>query len=237
VRAVILAGGRGTRLAPYTTVFPKPLMPLGERPIIEIVMRQLRHFGFKRVTLAVGHLGELIRAYLDHSRSRFQGLDIDYVYEDQPTGTAGSLANIPGLDETFLAMNGDILTTLDYGGLVDHHRRAGAALTIATCRKKVRIDLGVIDIDDAGFVQGYREKPELDYSVSMGIYVYEPRALRSIRPGARLDFPDLVQQLVAEGERVAAYRWDGFWLDIGRPEDYAAAAAEFSGHEAEFNLD
>jgi NDP-sugar pyrophosphorylase family protein len=237
VRAVILAGGRGTRLAPYTTVFPKPLMPLGERPIIEIVMRQLRHFGIRRVTLAVGHLGELIRAYLDHSRARFQGLEIDYAYEDQPTGTAGSLANIPGLDETFLVMNGDILTTLDYGVLVDHHRRTGAALTIATCRKKVRIDLGVIDIDSAGFVQGYREKPELDYSVSMGIYVYEPRALRSIRPGTRLDFPDLVQQLVAEGERVATYRWEGFWLDIGRPEDYAAAAAEFAGREAEFNLD
>ena len=237
MRAVILAGGRGTRLAPYTTVFPKPLMPIGEIPIIEIVIRQLRHFGFRRVTLAVGHLGELIRAYIENNVARFEGMVIDYAHEHRPTGTAGSLATIRGLDGTFLAMNGDVLTTLDYGRLLEHHRASAATLTIATFRKQVKIDLGVIETGSEGYVAAYREKPELHYAVSMGIYVYEPRALRSVEPGAYLDFPELVQRLLDTGERVAVFPWDGYWLDIGRPDDFQAASAEFLAHRSEWNID
>jgi NDP-sugar pyrophosphorylase family protein len=237
LRAVILAGGRGTRLAPYTTVFPKPLMPIGEIPIIEIVIRQLRHFGFRRVTLAVGHLGELIRAYIENNASRFEGMSIDYVHEQQPTGTAGSLTTIPDLNDTFLAMNGDVLTTLDYGRLLAHHRAAGAALTIATFHKKVKIDLGVIETGNDGYVSAYREKPELEYAVSMGIYLYEPRALQGVQRGGYLDFPDLVQRLLGSGEKVATFPWDGYWLDIGRPDDFQAASAEFLAHRSEWNID
>lgn len=237
MRAIILAGGRGTRLAPYTTIFPKPLMPIGEVPIIEIVIRQLRHFGFRRATLTVGYLGALLRAYFENAPTRFTGIDIDYVYEDKPTGTAGSLANIAGLDSTFLVMNGDVLTTLDYAQLIEHHRKNGAALTIATYRKQVKIDLGVIEADASGYVSDYREKPELNYFVSMGIYVYEPRVLRLIPRGGYLDFPDLVKRLLAEGERVSTYLCNGYWLDIGRHEDFEMAADEFAAHRSEFNID
>ncbi len=237
MRAVVLAGGQGRRLAPYSTVFPKALMPIGEIPILEIVLRQLRHFGVRRVTLAVGHLSELIRAYLENYRSRFEGLDIDFVHETEPTGTAGSLASVRGLDGTFLAMNGDVLTTLDYAALLDHHRRSSAALTIATCPKQVHVDLGVVEPGPTGDVVAYREKPTLSYRVSMGIYVYEPRALRFIVPGRYLDFPDLVGRMLTEGERVSAFLWEGYWLDIGRPEDFEAATKAFGEDPERFNID
>jgi NDP-mannose synthase len=237
MRAVILAGGRGTRLAPYTTIFPKPLMPIGDVPIVEIVIRQLRHFGFRRVTLAVGHLSELIRAYLGNRREYLQGIEIDFSYESSPTGTAGAVARIPDLDGTFLAMNGDVLTDVDYRELVERHRGSGAALTIATSRKRVKVDLGVIETSKAGYVSGYREKPELLYEVSMGIYVYEPRVLSFVPCDGYLDFPDLVEKLLANGERVGTYHWSGYWLDIGRPEDYQAAVEQFSQKSAEFHID
>jgi len=211
-------------------------MPIGEIPIIEIIIRQLRHFGFKRATLAVGYLSELLRAYIENNCSRFAGIDVDYIYEDEPTGTAGSLANISGLHDTFLVMNGDVLTTLDYTALIEHHRGSNAALTIATYQKPVKIDLGVIETNGGGYVCGYHEKPELDYFVSMGIYIYEPAVLRHIPRGRYLDFPDLVNRLLEAGERVSTYKCDGYWLDIGRPEDFQLAADQFALHRDEFNI-
>lgn len=232
-----MAGGRGTRLAPYTTNFPKPLMPVGDIPILEIVIRQLRHFQFRRITLAVGHLGELIRAYLENRREHLQGIEIDFSYESSPSGTAGALARIPDLDRTFLAMNGDILTDVDYRELVERHRRTGAALTIATSRKRIKVDLGVIETDGAGRVSAYKEKPDLFYTVSMGIYIYEPRVLSLIQRDNYLDFPDLVERLLTHGESVGTYLWDGYWLDIGRPEDYQAAVEQFCQKSVEFHID
>jgi NDP-mannose synthase len=237
MRAIILSGGRGTRLEPYTLAFPKPLVPVGEIPIVEIIVRQLRFFGFRRATLAVGYLSELLRAYFQNHASRFTGIEIDYIYEDAPTGTAGALANIEGLDRTFLVMNGDVLTTLDYARLVAHHAQAEAALTICSYRKGVKIDLGVIERDSCGYVTEYLEKPQFDYIVSMGIYVYEPRVLEFIPRGRYFDFPDLVRRLVAEGERVSTFVWDGYWLDMGRPEDFQMAADEFARHRKEFHVE
>lgn len=232
MRAVILAGGRGTRLYPYTIVFPKPLMPIGDVPILEIVVRQLKYYGISDIVMAVGHLAELLMAYFGDG-SRF-GVQISYSRETNPLGTAGPLALIPGLDETFLVMNGDVLTTLDYRALIAYHRANGSVATIASHRRDARIDLGVIQTDATGRITDYIEKPVYHYLVSMGIYVFEPAVLRQIEPGQRLDFPDLVLRLLAAGERVQSYLFDGYWLDIGRPDDYSQATAEFEQLRKQF---
>jgi len=227
MHAVILAGGKGTRLRPYTTVFPKPLMPLGDVPILEVVIRQLRAAGCDGVTLAVGHLAELLMAFCgDGSR---WGLPIDYLREEEPLGTVGALGLLPPFGAPFLLMNGDVLTTLDYRALMEHHRAEGGIATIAMHKRDVRIDLGVIEADAAGRITGYLEKPTHVYHVSMGIYVFAPRVREYIAPGERLDFPDLVLRLLAAGERVMSYPFAGYWLDIGRPDDYEQAVAEFEG--------
>ena len=234
-RAVILAGGLGTRLRPYTTILPKPLMPVGDRPILDIVIRQLARAQFERVTIATGYLAELIEAFFgDGSR---HGVPIDYFREDEPLGTVGALSLIEGLDEHFLVMNGDVLTDLDYCALLDEHAAGGQAATIAAHRRQVQISLGVMhfgDQDDTGRVTGYSEKPTLDYEVSMGVYCFAPRAIELIEPGERLDFPDLVLRLIAAGESVKAWRSDGYWLDIGRHDDYEQAQDEFEARRHQF---
>jgi len=232
MRAVILAGGKGTRLAPYTTVFPKPLVPIGDMPILEVVVRQLRRAGVGQITMAVGHLAELLMAFFGDG-ARF-GVRIDYSREDEPLGTAGPLAQIGGLEDAFLVMNGDVLTTLDYTALVAYHREHGAAATIAMHERSVKINLGVIEVNDDNRVVQYIEKPTHDYRVSMGIYVFEPSVLRYIERGVRLDFPELIWKLLADNEPVLGYPYDGYWLDIGRPDDYARAVAEFEQMRAQF---
>jgi NDP-mannose synthase len=227
-RAVVLAGGRGTRLRPYTAVLPKPLMPVGDRPILDIVLRQLRRDGFDHVTLATGHLAELIEAFLRDGSA--YGLAVDYHREDEPLGTVGALALIDGLDEPFLVMNGDVLTDIDYRALVEHHVACGAAATVAVTERTVQISLGVMrfeDADDGARVTDYVEKPSIEYEASMGVYCFSPRVLAHIDPGERLDFPDLVLRLIKAGERVEAWRPQAYWLDIGRHEDYEQAMEEF----------
>lgn len=223
VRAIILAGGKGTRLRPFTVSFPKPLVPLGDKPILEVVLRQLAAHGIKRVTLTTGHLADLIRAFITYHTYLNTVLDIDFVNELTPSGTAGSLAHVKGLDDTFLVMNGDVLTDLDYRALVAAHRASGAALTIAAHRSEERIELGVLKADGQGRLTDYIEKPTQVFEVSMGVYVYEPKVLSRIAPDSYLDFPDLVRRLVEEGEPVHIWRNSAFWLDIGRSEDYAKA--------------
>ncbi len=235
MRAVILAGGLGTRLRPYTTVIPKPLVPVGDRPVLEHIMRSLYANGVRTVDLCVSHLGELIRLYLSQL-SLAKHMSLGFHWEDEPLGTAGALRRVPGLSGSFIVMNGDILTTLSYRELVEFHRDRGAALTIAMHHKRVDIDLGVIESRD-GFVTGYREKPSLDYDVSMGIYVYDERALRYLPPGP-CQLPDLVLRLVAAGERVAAYQAsDADWFDIGTVDEYERAAREFERAPGKFDVE
>lgn len=232
MRAVVLAGGKGTRLAPYTTVLPKPLMPIGDLPIIDVVLRQLRAHGFDDVTLAVGYLAELMMAFCgDGSRTRQR---ITYSKEPSPLGTAGPLALIDKLDETFLVMNGDLLTTIDYTKMLATHRASGALATVATFDKTVKIDLGVLQLDATGAITDYVEKPTMHYAVSMGIYLFEPRIMDFIPRGERLDLPDLVKQLLARGERVQTYHHHGYWLDIGRHDDYQEAIKTFETNRAHF---
>jgi NDP-sugar pyrophosphorylase family protein len=233
MRAVILAGGLGMRLRPYTMILPKPLVPVGDRPILEHILGQLAAAGVTNVDLCVGHLGELIRVYFSEGTKLPEGLELRWHWEDEPLGTAGALRVVPDLDGTFIAMNGDILTTLDYRALVEHHRSSGAALTIAMHRQRVDIDLGVLETRD-GLVTEYREKPSLDYDVSMGIYVYEASTLRFL-PEGPCPFPDLVQRLLDAGEPVAAFHSDAEWYDIGTFGEYERAVAAFERQREVFD--
>jgi NDP-sugar pyrophosphorylase family protein len=232
MRAVILAGGKGTRLAPYTTALPKPLMPIGDMPILEVVIRQLARHGFDDLTLAVGHLAELLMAYCGNG-DKFN-VKLGYSREDQPLGTAGPIALVPGLTGTFLVMNGDLLTTLDYTEMLKCHRERGALATIACYHRDVKIDLGVIEMDSENWLTDYIEKPTYHYAVSMGIYLFEPAILHYIPRGQRLDLPELVLQLTRAGQKVNVFNFDGYWLDIGRPDDYEAAVDQFARHRNEF---
>lgn len=232
MRAVILAGGKGTRLKPYTVAFPKPLVPVDDMPILEIVLRQLHYYGFTQVTMAVGHLAELLMAYFGDG-SKY-GLKINYSKEEMPLGTAGPLTLIPGLADTFLVMNGDILTTLNYSDLLAFHHQQQAAATIAMYQRDVKIDLGVIKTNDRNELIDYIEKPSYAYRVSMGVYIFEPRVLDYIPAEQRLDFPDLVHKLLQNNEKVMGYSFDGYWLDIGRPDDYERAVEEFARLRSEF---
>lgn len=235
LRAIILAGGKGTRLQPFTISFPKPLVPLGDRPIIEILIRRLIRFGVQDITLTLGHLAELIKAYFQHRQCLTNEARISFVEEEQPTGTAGSLSLVPGLNETFLVMNGDLLTDLDFDALIRFHRENGAMLTVATHKRSVKVDLGVIEFDDQHQITTYIEKPTTNYYVSMGVYVYEPAVLGYIKRAEYLDFPELVLQLLRAGERVCSYPTDCQWLDIGRPDDYAQAQRIFEERVSDFD--
>ncbi len=232
MKAIILAGGRGTRLSPYTKILPKPLMPIGDMPVLEVILRKIKHAEVNEVILAVGHLSELLRAFFNNGEKL--GIDIQYSYEEKPLGTAGPLALIDGLTETFLVSNGDVLTTMDIGSLIQYHKSQKAAATIAVHGRHVKIDFGVIEWDHGTRISNYIEKPQFDYMVSMGIYVFEPRVLKYIPRGEYLDFPDLILKLIAAGEHVAGYRYDGYWQDLGRPDDYENAAHDFETMRDQF---
>lgn len=225
MKAVILAGGKGARLQPYTKILPKPLMPIGDMPILEILLRQLKRAGIEDIVLTVGHLAGILQAFFrDGSR---WGVKIEYSLEDQPLGTAGPLSLLSDLNQTFLVANGDVLTTLDFNELVDAHKRSKAVATIAIHSRQEVIDLGVVEVNAAHQVVGYLEKPRFDYQVSMGIYVFEPEVLKFIPYGEYLDFPDLILRLLGEGCNVMAYPFEGYWQDLGRKDDYEQAISEF----------
>ena len=226
MKAVILAGGKGTRLKPYTTVFPKPLMPIGDKPILEILIRQLRSHNFREITLMVGHLGELIMAFFGDGR-KF-GVEIQYSKEEQPLGTVGGLSLIRNeLKDTFLMVNGDTLTTLDFSDLIDYHKRNSAIATVALTKRQINVDFGVVEVNEStSEVSGYVEKPTLENFVSMGVNALRPEVLQYIEPDKYLDFPHLIQNLLAAKKTVRGYMFDGYWLDIGRPDDYGKANVE-----------
>lgn len=232
MKAVILAGGKGSRLAPYTKVIPKPLMPIGDMPILEVLLRQVRRAGVDEFILSVGHMASLLRAFFQEGEQL--GACIRYSYEEEPLGTAGPLTLIEGLDQTFLVMNGDVLTTLDFGDLLAHHRQSGAMVTIAMYNRQVKIDLGVLQLDGGQVITGYIEKPTYEFQVSMGIYVFEPQALGYIPRGQYFDFPSLILRLLENGEKVVGYPFGGYWQDLGRPDDYEQAIQDFETMRAQF---
>lgn len=231
-RAVILAGGKGTRLRPYTIVLPKPLMPIGEFPILEVIVRQLVKFGFTHITMAVNHQAEIIKAFFQDGQR--WGIRIDYSLEDAPLGTMGPLRLINDLPENFLVMNGDILTDLDFGAFHDSHVQSGSIFTISSMRRQHRIDYGVLDTDSSGSLSGFREKPSVDYEVSMGVYMVNGGALQFIPPAVPFGFDTLMLQLLEMQRRVDVRPFSGYWLDIGRPDDYAKAIDEFESMKGRF---
>jgi NDP-sugar pyrophosphorylase family protein len=224
-QAVILAGGKGRRLLPYTTVLPKPLMPVGEYPILEVILRQLERDGFSDVVICTGHLHELIRAYL--AQSHHPGLSIRCTHEEEPLGTIGPLRLIDDLADTFLVMNGDILTDLDYRKLLEVHRKKRAMATIATYHREVNVDFGVLEPDSEGRIRGFREKPTYPFEVSMGIYAFQKEILRFVPDGRAFGFDELMLAMIAGNAPVYAYPHHGYWLDIGRPDDYERSIIEF----------
>lgn len=257
MKAIVLAGGKGTRLAPYTKILPKPLMPIDDMPILEVLLRQMKAAEVTDIVLTVGHLSELLRAFFQDGHQ--WGVNIEYSYEETPLGTAGPIAMVGGLDDTFLVTNGDVLTTLNLKELIQFHKSQGAAATIASHQRQVHIDLGVLQRDAGCWadgnvtrleacsyreqcrlwgggcaVIGYNEKPNIDYVVSMGIYVFEPRTLRYIPRNQYLDFPNLVLKMIDAGEKVVSFPFTGYWKDLGRPDDYEQAAEDFNRMRAQF---
>jgi NDP-mannose synthase len=236
MQAVLLAGGKGTRLRPFTHVFPKPLMPLGDAdpmPIIEVVLRQLARFGFRDVTVITGYLTELIEAFCGNGK-KF-GARLSYRREVKPLGTAGGLALLDRPDEPVLVINGDILTTLDYGAMYAFHRDRGASATIASYPREVRVDFGVLEFgNDPHVLAGYREKPEYSFQVSMGVYILDPTAWDHLTPGRTLQMPELLETMRMAGRPVHCFRQDCYWLDIGRHDDYATANDIFEARRAQF---
>lgn len=232
MKAVILAGGKGTRLAPYTKILPKPLVPIGDMPILEVLIRQLKGNGVDEIILTVGHLANLLQAFFNDGSQ--YGVKICYSLEDKPLGTVGPLALIPRPAESFFVANGDVLTTLNLRDLYEFHRASGAAATIAMHRRSVKINLGVIEVDGDHRLTRYIEKPTHNYLVSMGIYVFEPHVIDYVPLGEYLDFPDLIHKLLDHGEKVSGFPFNGYWQDLGNPDDYERAAQEFEGMRAQF---
>lgn len=233
MRAIILAGGAGSRLKPFTFTIPKPLVPIGEMPIIEILIRQLAAQAFDRITISVGHLAQLIRAVCGDGSQ--WGVKIDYVEEDHPLGTAGCLSLLHDLDEIpILVINGDTLTDLDFSAAVRGHREE-SGITICTNQREVAIDFGVLEIDDEGLLLGYREKPTLDYLVSMGVYVISRWVVDDHIPdNERLDMPDLVRTLSDLGHPVRTHNAEAYWLDLGRIDDLEQGDAVFRNQRSRF---
>lgn len=232
MRAAILAGGQGTRLAPYTTVLPKPLVPVGETPILALIIRQLAAAGFTHLDLCVAHLGELIRAYLTESEVVPAGVEISYHWEAEPLGTAGAVRELERPDGPLLVMNADVLTTIDYAALMNFHAEQGSTLTIATHQRDVKLELGIIE-GGSTLVEGYVEKPTLHYEVSMGVYVYSPEAIDAIPP-RRFDFPDLVLALLDAARPVSRYEFRGAWFDVGTPGDLERATEAYMDDPSRF---
>ncbi|MBI5330958.1 MAG: nucleotidyltransferase family protein [Betaproteobacteria bacterium] len=230
-RAIVLAGGKGTRLRPYTVVLPKPLMPIGEYPILEVVVRQLVRHGFDHITMAVNHQAELIRAYFtDGSKWNVR---IDYSQETQPLGTIAPLRLIQDLPEHFLVMNGDVLTDLDFSSFHHRHSSENRLFTISSHKRVQKIDYGVLDCNESGLLRAFQEKPSTHYEVSMGIYMASRNILEYV-PNTPYGFDNLMLDLLSAKRPVNIAPFDGYWLDIGRPDDYMQAIEEFESMKPRF---
>lgn len=231
-RAVILAGGKGTRLRPYTVVLPKPLMPIGNYPILEVIIRQLKQHSFTHITMAVNHQAEIIKAFFGDGSK--WGIKIDYSLEKKPLSTMAPLKLIDDLPDNFLVMNGDILTDLDYGDFYKYHIENNHIFTISSYQREVKSEFGVLDTNNSNTLTGFREKPVSIYDVSMGIYMVSKKAVEYIPEDTFYGFDHLMLDLMKNNQEPKVQKFDGYWLDIGRPDDYAQAIDEFDSMQEKF---
>ena len=235
MQAVILAGGKGTRLQPYTTILPKPLVPVGNYPVMEIIVRQLKFYGITDIFVSTGHLAELIEAYFGNG-SKY-GVKIKYIRENRALSTAGPVGIIKGLENNFLLMNGDVLTNLNFRDLYDFHVKSKTAMTIATVKREILSDFGVLKINSDSDLISYAEKPKRFDYVSIGINVLNKRCIKYIPKCESIGMPDLVNKMLLQKEKIRCYRSESYWLDIGRIEDFQKAQEEIEKNEQKFLYD
>lgn len=222
MKAVILAGGKGTRLKPYTTVIPKPLVPVGEKAILEILISRLKKHGVDEIYICLNHFAEIIMAFFGDG-TRF-GLKINYSLEHEPLGTVAPIKLIDSLPENFLVMNGDLLTDLNFQDLFNYHLDGNSLLTVSTYTRTSKIDFGVIDFDYSSLIAtGFREKPEYTFEVSMGVYVMNRKVLDLVPYNTHFGFDNLMISMLEKNQPVRIFPYKGYWLDIGRPDDYEKA--------------
>ncbi len=230
--AVILAGGKGTRLRPYTISMPKPLVPVGDYPILEIIIRQLAQCEFQKIIITVNHQADMIKAYFGNGEK--WGVDIEYSMENKPLGTMGPLKNIENLPDNFIVMNGDVLTDLDYKNFLEKHIEERNLFTISGYNREHKVDYGVLHVNDSGNLSAFEEKPVLNYTVSMGVYALSKRVIKYIPENEFYGFDNLMMDLMDKNEKVKIDIFEGYWLDIGRPSDYEKAIDDFESKKGSF---
>lgn len=228
-RAIILAGGKGTRLKPYTISLPKPLVPVGDKPILELIILQLKKFGFNHITITVNHMAEIIKAFFGDG-SKWD-ITIDYTYEEKPLSTMGPLTLIPDLPENFLVMNGDVLTDINLSDLYNYHINNNNLFTISSFRRSDKIDYGVLHKNSDNKLIKFEEKPNFDFLVSMGIYMVSKKVVSNIPENTFFGFDHLMEKLISKEEFPSIYEYEGYWLDIGRPDDYEKALNDINNNK------
>lgn len=224
-RAIILAGGKGKRLRPYTVVLPKPLMPISEYPILEIIVKQLAKNRFNEITIAVNHQADIIKAYFGNGNK--WGIDINYSLEETPLSTMGPLKLIKDLPKNFLVMNGDVLTDLNFSEFFEYHLKRKNVFTISSCKRKHKADFGVLEINEKNELISFKEKPVVEYYVSMGVYCANKEITKIIPEKVQYGFDDLMIKLIELKKPAKVKNFEGYWLDIGRRDDYMKAIDEF----------
>jgi NDP-mannose synthase len=220
-RAIILAGGKGTRLKPYTISLPKPLVPIDDKPVLEIIIETLITHGFNHITITLGHLGEIIKAFFGDGSK--WGIHIDYSFEGKPLSTMGPLKIIRDLPDNFLIMNGDVLTELDYNKFYEDHVKNDNLFTVSTATRTSVVDYGVLEYNRSKILKTFIEKPSHNYAVSMGVYMANKKVCNYIPDNMAFGFDELMLKLLEDKKEVSIRPYDGFWLDIGRPDDYEKA--------------
>lgn len=226
--AVILAGGKGTRLRPYTVALPKPLVPVGDKPILEIIIRRLEKQGFERIIITVNHQADIIMAYFGNGSK--WGVEIEYSLEHKPLGTMGPLHLLKNLPDNFLVMNGDVLTDLDYADFLQRHIETNKIFTISSYRRVQKNDYGVLEVNKDELI-GFKEKPEMQFVVSMGVYAVSKDILSYIPEETYFGFDSLMLKLLQDNIKVGVQEHDGYWLDIGRPDDYQQAVEDIENKQ------